>query len=323
MSAYKDKTQGTWYVSFRYIDWTGKKTQKLKRGFKTKKEALNYEKEFIRKTAADMKMEMNSFIQVYFEDKKNELKENSIRNKQHMMNKHIVPYFGTRKMNEITPAEIIQWQNAIQEKGYLGSLELNFFISKYNEMSNKSGKKVSIYALNYGLCMDENLRWGKPKGNEYRTYFIESPFNFTPVIKNFLSENKKIYCENCMHEFSEEEYNLMKKYGGTCLKCGCKNSIQEKRVLSDEERSEIEEIEKKDNLLEREQYQLLKLLQYSRKDKTATELAQELDVSWQKIGWIAKKIEEDYCYLKKEPRKGKMYYVLSDLGREYLDSITP
>ena len=33
MSAYKDKTQGTWYVSFRYIDWTGKKIQKLKRGF--------------------------------------------------------------------------------------------------------------------------------------------------------------------------------------------------------------------------------------------------------------------------------------------------
>ena len=62
MSAYKDKTQGTWYVSFRYIDWTGKKTQKLKRGFKTKKEALNYEKEFIRKTAADMKMEMNSLF---------------------------------------------------------------------------------------------------------------------------------------------------------------------------------------------------------------------------------------------------------------------
>ena len=118
MSAYKDKTQGTWYVSFRYIDWTGKKTQKLKRGFKTKKEALNYEKEFIRKTAADMKMEMGSFIEVYFEDKRKELKENSIRNKQHMMNKHIVPYFGTRKMNEITPAEIIQWQNTIQEKGY-------------------------------------------------------------------------------------------------------------------------------------------------------------------------------------------------------------
>ena len=64
MSAYKEKTHGTWYVSFRYIDWTGKKTQKVKRGFKTKNDALNYETEFIRKTAADMKMEMNRFIPV-------------------------------------------------------------------------------------------------------------------------------------------------------------------------------------------------------------------------------------------------------------------
>ena len=148
MSAYKDKTQGTWYVSFRYIDWTGKETQKLKRGFKTKKEALNYEKEFIRKTAADMKMEMNSFISVYFEDKKNELKENSIRNKQHMMNKHIVPYFGTRKMNEITPAEIIQWQNTIQEKGYSKTYE-RMIQNQLNALFNHAQK---IYNLKENPC---------------------------------------------------------------------------------------------------------------------------------------------------------------------------
>ena len=147
MSAYKDKTQGTWYVSFRYIDWTGKKTQKLKRGFKTKKEALNYEKEFIRKTAADMKMEMNSFISVYFEDKKNELKENSIRNKQHMMNKHIVPYFGTRKMNEITPAEIIQWQNAIQEKGYSKTYE-RMIQNQLQDVSDRYDRVVRVLGEN-------------------------------------------------------------------------------------------------------------------------------------------------------------------------------
>ena len=147
MSAYKDKTQGTWYVSFRYIDWTGKKTQKLKRGFKTKKEALNYEKEFMRKTAADMKMEMNSFIQVYFEDKKNELKENSIRNKQHMMNKHIVPYFGTRKMNEITPAEIIQWQNAIQEKGYSKTYE-RMIQNQLQDVSDRYDRVVRVLGEN-------------------------------------------------------------------------------------------------------------------------------------------------------------------------------
>ena len=161
MSAYKDKAQGTWYVSFRYIDWTGKKTQKLKRGFKTKKEALNYEKEFIRKTAADMKMEMNSFIQVYFEDKKNELKENSIRNKQHMMNKHIVPYFGTRKMNEITPAEIIQWQNAIQEKGYSKTYE-RMIQNQLNALFNHAQK---IYNLKENPCKKVK-KMGKSDANK-------------------------------------------------------------------------------------------------------------------------------------------------------------
>lgn len=161
MSAYKDKTQGTWYVSFRYIDWTGKKTQKLKRGFKTKKEALNYEKEFIRKTAADMKMEMNSFIQVYFEDKKNELKENSIRNKQHMMNKHIVPYFGTRKMNEITPAEVIQWQNTIQEKGYSKTYE-RMIQNQLNALFNHAQK---IYNLKENPCKKVK-KMGKSDANK-------------------------------------------------------------------------------------------------------------------------------------------------------------
>ena len=161
MSAYKDKTQGTWYVSFRYIDWTGKKIQKLKRGFKTKKEALNYEKEFIRKTAADMKMEMNSFIQVYFEDKKNELKENSIRNKQHMMNKHIVPYFGTRKMNEITPAEIIQWQNIIQEKGYSKTYE-RMIQNQLNALFNHAQK---IYNLKENPCKKVK-KMGKSDANK-------------------------------------------------------------------------------------------------------------------------------------------------------------
>ena len=40
MAAYKDEERGTWYVSFYYEDWTGAKKRKVKRGFRTKKEAL-------------------------------------------------------------------------------------------------------------------------------------------------------------------------------------------------------------------------------------------------------------------------------------------
>ena len=157
MSAYKDKTQGTWYVSFRYIDWTGKKTQKLKRGFKTKKEALNYEKEFIRKTAADMKMEMNSFISVYFEDKKNELKENSIRNKQHMMNKHIVPYFGTRKMNEITPAEIMLGKDMVERLVQDDiRMQAELEAKKQKEQKEQMPKKIG-----------DRIQWARERSEEH------------------------------------------------------------------------------------------------------------------------------------------------------------
>lgn len=39
MAVYKDNKQKTWYVSVRYSNWQGEKVRKVKRGFKTKKEA--------------------------------------------------------------------------------------------------------------------------------------------------------------------------------------------------------------------------------------------------------------------------------------------
>ena len=46
MAAYKDEQRGTWYVSFHYYDWTGKNCRKVKRGFKTKREATEWEHHF-------------------------------------------------------------------------------------------------------------------------------------------------------------------------------------------------------------------------------------------------------------------------------------
>ena len=46
MPAYKDKAKGTWYASFYFENWTGKKEKKMKRGFKTKREALEWERTF-------------------------------------------------------------------------------------------------------------------------------------------------------------------------------------------------------------------------------------------------------------------------------------
>ena len=74
-------------------------------------------KDFLQ-SLADWYMTMGEFVEVYFRDKSQSLKDRSIKNKRDTMNGQLLPYFKDRPMNSITPEEIIQWQNTIIEKGY-------------------------------------------------------------------------------------------------------------------------------------------------------------------------------------------------------------
>ena len=44
------------------------------------------------------------------------------------------------------------------------TLELNFFVSKYFEMTDRGTRKVVVYALNYGLCQKYTIEFGRPTG---------------------------------------------------------------------------------------------------------------------------------------------------------------
>ena len=111
MPAYKDKAKGTWYASFYYEDWTGKKVKKMKRGFPTKREALEWERTFLQQQTADLEMTFENFVAVYVADMKGRIKENTWGTKEHILYKKLVPYFGKRKMCDIHSKEIIAWQN--------------------------------------------------------------------------------------------------------------------------------------------------------------------------------------------------------------------
>ncbi len=196
----------------------------------------------------------------------------------------------------------------------ISTLELNFFLSKYNEMSNKAGKKVSVYALNYGLCLNENIRWGKPEGNDYRTYFIESPFNYNPEITKFLEETKTIICARCGHEYSVTELPVLMHHSMNCLECMSPRCIEVRSKYKDEYKAEIDAIQQKNNLLEAEQYRFMQLLVLKGGQVTATEMAQELDLTLPKIGWLTKKLDEDYYYLTKDRSRSPVTYKITDLG---------
>lgn len=115
MPAYKNEENNTWYVQFRFKAWTGENKQKLKRGFKTKREALAWEREFLQQKQSDLTMSFGSFYEIYKADIVPKIKLNTWLTKEHIIEHKILPYFKNRKMSEITPADIIAWQNEIRK----------------------------------------------------------------------------------------------------------------------------------------------------------------------------------------------------------------
>ena len=118
MPAYKDEQRDTWYFKCNYRDWQGETRTKLKRGFATKREAQQGEREFLDKQSGNMNMKLAAFVEVYFNDKGMRLKECSIMTKRTLIETKIIPYFGEKPMNEITAVDIIKWQNMLMNQEY-------------------------------------------------------------------------------------------------------------------------------------------------------------------------------------------------------------
>ena len=111
MPVFKDEARGTWYVMVRYQDWTGERKQKCKRGFATKREAQEWERSFQMQPSGDLDMTFEAFTELYTKDMKPRLKENTWLTKENIIQKKILPYFGKRKISEITTKDVIAWQS--------------------------------------------------------------------------------------------------------------------------------------------------------------------------------------------------------------------
>ena len=73
MSVTKDGDTGRWMSQIRVTDWTGKTIHKKKRGFATKKEALQWERDFISQSTGSLGMTFGDFIALYVKDMEHEV----------------------------------------------------------------------------------------------------------------------------------------------------------------------------------------------------------------------------------------------------------
>lgn len=172
----------------------------------------------------------------------------------------------------------------------LSTLELNFFLTKYFEMSDRDGRKVSVFALNYGLCQRYSITFGRPSGErEFRTYFIERVFDYSPIVRAFLQQNQEISCDSCgeIHDFSKLE--ALQFYGMRCP--SCKDGICRVTNLSRKYEPMLKGIDEA-LLLPRTEIGILQTLRTESSPKRPAFVAGELDCSYQLISRRAINLED-------------------------------
>ena len=196
---------------------------------------------------------------------------------------------------------------------FLKTLELNFFITKYTEMSDKDGQLSSIYSLNYGLTQKHNLLWGKPEGTKHRKYFIERPYNYNGLLKDFLASSKSIHCinEECNQVFNQEQLPLLEYSGFKCNKCHSDVIIE---AISNDIKTELIKIEQ-DNLLRPTDIDIVMELTKQIEPVTAREISEELDISSYSIAHKNKMLDLKKGLIKRDQTKSPYTYELTEKAK--------
>ena len=179
MKAEKDKKTGKWLIQYRYTDWQGKRRKSTKRGFATKREAEEWLRNFLITQKADFDMKFEDFWKMYYADMETRLREHTMRTKKYIVELKILPYFGNKRVNDITAADICQWQNELIKMGYSPtylktinnqlSAIFNYAIRYYDLKSNPCAKAGSM-----GKSKAEEMDFWT--GEEFRK-FIDSVMN--------------------------------------------------------------------------------------------------------------------------------------------------
>ena len=179
MKAEKDKKTGKWLIQYRYTDWQGKRRKSTKRGFATKREAEEWLRNFLITQKADFDMKFENFWKMYYADMETRLREHTMRTKKYIVELKILPYFGNKRVNDITAADIRQWQNELIKIGYSPT----YLKTINNQLSAIFNYAVRYYDLKSNPCAKAGSM-GKSKaeemdfwtGEEFRR-FIDSVMN--------------------------------------------------------------------------------------------------------------------------------------------------
>lgn len=187
---FKNPKTDKWEVRCYYKNYKGERKQKTKRGFRTKSEALDWERHFKLQDHQDLDMTIEDFFELYKRDVSHKVRPNTWEEKEYIILTKILPYLGKRKINELKVTDIFEWQREIQSlttqngksfsKSYLGTIH-NQLSAMFNHAVRYYGLKwnVASKAGNMGSARDRNVDfWTQKEYQKFIEQVADKPQSF-------------------------------------------------------------------------------------------------------------------------------------------------
>lgn len=193
----------------------------------------------------------------------------------------------------------------------LKTLEFNFFITKFSQQKDKDGNNVSVFSLNYGLCVENSIIFDDKSDRKFR---IERVFDFNRVIADWMKGSQELVCSQCNELYDISKKEVFIDHNIPCLKCS--GVVQLRSIIDDAQKTKIE-----NNLkVPMKEYEILNALNNAN-SLTATELGDELDRPYQSINHSIgnnSKIKH-YDFILREEVSGRPYFSLTEKGKLYYE----
>lgn len=180
----KDGKTTRWYANFYYTDWTGTKKHICKRGFKTQREAKEYERSFTDQQNSTSGILFSSLVENYMEDMSHRLKPTTMLNKRILVDSKILPYFRNLKVHDIDALKIRKWQNElISYRNGKGEPFSPTYLKLVNtQMSALMNYAVMHYGLPFNPCKAAGSI-GKNKAGEMTIWTQAQYEQFSSIVQ--------------------------------------------------------------------------------------------------------------------------------------------
>lgn len=185
MPAYKEGN-GTWTARVYYTNFYGERKQKNKRGFSTKREALEFEREFLSKCMFSVSMSFKSLYELYMEDLSHRLRLNTVLTKKTLIELKLLPFFGKMSIDKITPVVIRKWQNNLMTT--INPSSGSVYSQTYIKTINNQLVAIFNYAIKFHNLKENPCHKagsiGKKQGSEMLIWTVDEFYSFISFLKH-------------------------------------------------------------------------------------------------------------------------------------------